>query len=141
MQQEDGEEQQETSYIGIKELFMDPSKNLSEFQSRVRHIHRVGRIQNVSRDPYMYGRITGSSTNKYIKFCADSDTPASFVPRSVAERNKLEIFPTDPDEGSYGSASGHRLTVVGQTSMFIKFKTVTLVSHRASTSAATSSTC
>ena len=63
-------------------------------------------------------------TNKYIRFCADSGTPAAFIPRSVAERNKLEIFPPDPDEASYESASGHPLTVVGQTSMFIKFKTM-----------------
>ena len=72
----------------------------------------------------MYGRVLGSSTNKYIRFCADSGTPAAFIPRSVAERNKLEIFPPDPDEASYASASGHPLTVVGQTSMFVKFKTM-----------------
>ena len=109
-------------YTGIKELFTEPDEGLSKYQHRVRHIMRVGRIQNMSRNPYMYGRITGSSTNKYIRFCADSGTPVSFIPRSVAERNKLEIFPPDPDEASYGSATGHQLTVIGQTSMFIKFK-------------------
>ena len=111
-------------FTGIKELFAEPDDDLSKFQLRVRHIMRVGRVQTMSRNPYMYGRITGSSTNKYIRFCADSGTPVSFIPRSVAERNKLEIFPPDPDEASYGSATGHQLTVIGQTSMFIKFKTM-----------------
>ena len=111
--------QQEISYIGVKELFADPNEGLSEFEYRVGHILRVGRIQNLSRNPYMYVRITGSATNKYIKFCADSGTPAAFVPRSVAKRNKLEIFPPEPDEASHSSA-----TVIGQTSMFIKCKTM-----------------
>merc|ERR1711888_246939 len=85
---------------------------------------RVGRIKNMARDPTMYGRILGSSTNKFIRFCADSGTPAAFIPRSVAERNKLEIIPPDPDEASYASASGHSLTVIGQTSMYVKFKSI-----------------
>ena len=109
-------------YSGIQEMFME--EDLSNFQLRVRHILRVGRIQNMGRDHTMYGRVLGSSTNKYIRFCADSGTPAAFIPRSVAKRNKLEIFPSDPDEASYASASGHPLTVVGQTSMFVKFKTM-----------------
>ena len=113
---------EEPDYSGIQEMFM--LEEPSNFQLRVRHILRVGRIQNMGRDPTMMGRVLGSSTNKYIRFCADSGTPAAFIPRSVAERNKLEIFPPDPDEASYASASGHPLTVVGQTSMFIKFKTM-----------------
>ena len=82
-------EQEEVSYIGVQELFEEPKGRLSEFPLRVRRILRVGRINNVNIDPYMFGRISGSSTNKYIKFCADSGTPAAFIPRSVAERNKL----------------------------------------------------
>ena len=53
MEQEDDKGQQEISYLGVKELFADPNEGLSEFQCRVRHVLRVGRIQNVSRDPYM----------------------------------------------------------------------------------------
>ena len=60
------------------------AKKPSNFQHRVRHILRVGRIQNMGRDPTMYGRILGSSTNKFIRFCADSGTPAAFIPRNVA---------------------------------------------------------
>ena len=124
LDREEDRGQQEISFISVKELFADPNEGLSEFQYRVGHILMVGRIQNLSRNPYMYVRITGSATNKYIKFCADNGTPAAFVPRRVAKRNKLEIFPPDPDEASYGSATVHKLTVKGQTSMFIKFKTM-----------------
>ena len=51
-------------YTGIKELFAEPDEGLSKFQCRVRHILRVGCIQNMSRDPYMYGRIIGRSAAK-----------------------------------------------------------------------------
>ena len=62
----------------------------------------------------MKGRILGCSTNKYIHFIADTGNPVALIPRSDATRNKLEIFPTDPDEASYAGDSGTRLTVVGQ---------------------------
>ena len=113
------EEQLESS---IQSTEPEEVGGLSNFQLRVRHVLKVGRIKNMGRDPTMYGRILGSSTNKFIRFCADSGTPAAFIPRSVAERNKLEIIPPDPDEAQYASASGHSLTVIGQTSMYVKFK-------------------
>ena len=42
----------------------ETKENLSNFQLRVRHALRVGRIKNMGRDPTMYGRVLGSSTNK-----------------------------------------------------------------------------
>ena len=116
--EEEGEEQVDVSYVE------EPNEGLSEFQLRVRRILRVGPIQNVNRNPHMYGRTTESSTNKYIKFVADSGAPVAFIPQSIAERNKLEIFPADPDEASYEAATGPRMSVIGQTHMFIKFKTM-----------------
>ena len=65
----------------------------------------------------MFGRILGSSTNEYSKFCADSETPIS-----LAEKNKFEVCPADLDEASYEGATGHRLSVVDQTNMFVNFK-------------------
>merc|ERR1711888_109475 len=79
------EEQLESS---IQSTEPEEVRGLSNFQLRVRHVLRVGRIKNKGRDPTMYGRILGSSTNKFIRFCADSGTPAAFIPRSVAEKNK-----------------------------------------------------
>ena len=71
-------EQEDVSYIGVQELFEEPNGGHSEFQLSVHRILRVGRINNVNRDPYMYDRIIGSTTNKYIRFCVDSGTPATF---------------------------------------------------------------
>ena len=105
-------------------MFEGPDCKLSEFQKRVHRILRVGRIKNIIKDSYMFGRILGSCTNKNIKSCADSGTPAAFIPISVAKKNKLEVFPTDLDEPSYEAATGHRLSVIGQTNMFINFKTM-----------------
>ena len=64
----------------------------------------------------------GSSTNKYLKFVADTGSPVALIPRSVAIRNKLEICPPDLDEASYAGASGTKLTVIGQCHMFVNFK-------------------
>ena len=47
-------EQEEVSYDGVAELFEGPDCKLSEFQKRVCRILRVGRLNNVLRDPYMF---------------------------------------------------------------------------------------
>ena len=70
----------------------------------------------------MKGRILGCSTNKYLRFIADTGSPVAIVPRSVAIRNKLKILPPDPDEPCYVGVSGSKLSVVGQSHMFIHFK-------------------
>ena len=74
------------------------------------------------RDPVMKGSILGSSTNKYIRFIADTGSPVAIVPKSVAIRNKLKILPSDPDEPKYVGVSGTRLSMVGQCQMYICFK-------------------
>ena len=50
--------------------------------------------------------------------------PSSNVPRSLTKKNRLQILPTDPDEPEYKGVTALKLTVVGQTEMFIKFKTI-----------------
>ena len=64
------------------------------------------RVQNGDSSPNMSGRILGSSTNKYLNFVADTGSPVAFIPRAVAIRNKLKIFPVDEDEETYAGASG-----------------------------------
>ena len=80
------------------------------------------RVTNGDRSPNMSGRILGSSTNKYLNFVADTGSPVGLIPRSIAIRNKLKIFPVDEDEASYAGASGTKLTVLGQCQMFINFR-------------------
>ena len=88
----------------------------------VNRVLKVGRINNLVREPVMKGRILGCATNKYLKFVADTGSPVAIVPRSVAIRNKLKILPADDDEPSYAGMSGMKLSVVGQCHMLICFK-------------------
>ena len=55
---------------------------------------------------------------------ADTGTPLSIIPHSVAERNKLKVVPADKDEPLYAGVTGMRLSVVGQTTMYINFMTM-----------------
>ena len=80
------------------------------------------RVSSGARDPIIKGRISGCSTIKYICFVADTGSPVAIVPRSVAIRNKLKIFPSDPDEASYAGVSGTKLSVVGPCQMYICFR-------------------
>ena len=66
----------------------------------------------------------GDSCNKYLNFIADTGTPVAITSKSLVERNRLEKVPTDLDEPKYEGVMGLKLTVVGQTEMFIKFKTI-----------------
>ena len=110
-------------YEGISDLFegLEYGK-LSHFQRKVRTVLKVRRISSGLRDPIMHGRVMGCSTNKYLRFIADTGSPVAIIPQSVADKNKVSIFPPDEDEPEYAGASGTRLTVVGQCHMFIRFK-------------------
>ena len=111
------------NYEGISDLIAGLEYNkLSHFQPRVNRVLKVGRVNNVVREPVMKGRILGCATNKYLKFVADTGSPVAIVPRSVAIRNKLKILPADDDEPSYAGMSGMKLSVVGQCHMLICFK-------------------
>ena len=108
----------------IFSLFEGLVYSISAFQERVRRILKIGQINNVRHNPTMNGRILGNSCNKYLNFIADTGTQVAIIPWSLNERNKLQIVPTDPDEPEYKGVTGMKLTVVGQTEMFIKFKTM-----------------
>ena len=104
-------EAQEDDFHKLFELFarLEYGKQ-SQFEKKLQEVKRVYRVNNGGRDPMMSRRILGSSTNKYIHFIVDTGSPVGLIPRSVATRNKLKIFPADPDEASYGT----KLTVLGQ---------------------------
>ena len=70
----------------------------------------------------MKGRILGNSCNKFFNFIAETGTSVAIIPRSLAERNKLQVEPAVPDKPEYEGAMGLKFTVVGQIKMFIKFK-------------------
>ena len=87
------------------------------FEERVGRILKVGRVNTMRSDPTMRGRILGISCNKFEKFIADTGTFVAIIPRSVVEKNKLQLGPVDPDEPDYEGVTGMKLTVVGQTEM------------------------
>ena len=96
----------------------------SEFQRRVCRVLKVGRINNVNREPIIKGRVLGCATNKFLSFVADTGTPVAITPHSVAERNKLKFVPADEDKPSYAGVTDMRLSVVGQTTIYIDFMTM-----------------
>ena len=55
---------------------------------------------------------------------SDTGSPVAIIHMSLAERNKLNVVPTDPDEPEYEGVTGMKLCVVGQTEMFVKLKTM-----------------
>ena len=62
---------------GISDLFNGLEYNkLSHIQCRVLKALKVCRVSNGVREPVMKGRILGCSTNKYIRFVADTGSPA-----------------------------------------------------------------
>ena len=72
----------------------------------------------------MKGRILGCSTNKFNWFVDDTEMPVATVPHSVTEKNKLQVLPTDEDELSYAGVTGMKLSLMGQCTMYINFKTI-----------------
>ena len=113
----------EVHYDGLQELFAGLAYGkVSLFQQKVREVRRICRVSSGDRSPNMRGRILGSATNKYLNFVAETGSPIALIPRSVAIRNKLDIYPPDLDEVSYAGASGTKLTVIGQCHMFVNFK-------------------
>ena len=107
----------------MEELFGGLEYNkLLHFERKVQKLMKVRRVTSGARDPTMKGRILGCSTIKYLRFVADTGSPVAIIPKSVAIRNKVEIFPTAPDEVSYAGVSGTRLSVVGQCQMYVYFR-------------------
>ena len=49
-------------------------------------VMKVCRVTSGARDPIMKGRILGCSTNKYLRFVADTGSLVAIIPRSVATR-------------------------------------------------------
>ena len=46
------------------------------------------------------------------------------IPMTLAEKNKLEVVPTDNDELEYEGVMGMKLSLVGQTEIFVCFRTM-----------------
>ena len=78
---------------------------------------RSGNSNRVSAT--MLGKIRGGNAKE--TFIADSGTTIPIVPKIIAAKNNIKVYPADPDEPGVVSASGHELTIIGQATIWIKF--------------------
>ena len=72
----------------------------------------------------MKGRVLGRSTNKNETWVADSGTSVSIMPVNIAKRNGIKWRALNQDEPNYSGVTGTKVTILGQTNTWIKFKTI-----------------
>merc|ERR1711888_557776 len=56
------------------------------------------------------------------RFCCDTGSSCNLMPARIAALNGLQYTPLDPDEPNYSSVTNHRLTILGQTTTFIRLE-------------------
>ena len=67
-----------------------------------------------------------ASGGRLVRFCADTGCSVNIMPAKIAASNGLKWREPDCDEPSYKSVTNEDLTIVGQTSAYVKlhdFKT------------------
>ena len=77
-------------------------------------------------DPVMKGKIINATGGRLVRFCADIGCSIKLMPAKIAASNGLKWREPDVDEPSYKSVTNEDLTIVGQTSAYVKlhsFKT------------------
>ena len=72
----------------------------------------------------MKGRIMGNYGNKYKTFVADAGSPVSIIPVNIAKKNGIKWWELDADEPNYSGIIGNQLSILGQTTITIKFTTI-----------------
>merc|ERR1711867_223859 len=84
----------------------------------------VKRIKQDSSDPTLMGKILNKSHSKRVKFCCDTGSSCNLLPVKIAALNDLKFEPVDEDEPSYNSGTNNKITILGQTSTFIRLDKV-----------------
>ena len=77
-------------------------------------------------DPVMKGKIINATGGRLVRFCADTACSINLMPAKIVASNGLKWREPDVDEPSYKSVTNEDLTIVGQTSAYVKlhsFKT------------------
>ena len=72
----------------------------------------------------MRGRVFEKSNNTYEIWVANSGTSVSIIPINIAKKNSIKWRPNDPDKPNYSSVNGTQLTILGQTNIWIQFRTM-----------------
>ena len=65
-----------------------------------------------------------SYCNKRVPFVADTGCSVNFLPARSADVSGLKWRDVDSDESTFMSATNHELTIVGQTTAFVKLELV-----------------
>ena len=93
-----------------------------DMQSALRN--RVRRIKVSENDPITLGRILAKTGNKRVPFVADTGCSVNILPARFAAISGLKWRDVDSDESTFMSATNHELTIVGQTTAFVKLESI-----------------
>ena len=81
---------------------------------------RVRRIKASETGPIMLGKILAKTGSKHVPFCADTGCSVNLLPARFAAAGGLRWRELDKDESTYRSVTNEDLTIIGQTTAFIK---------------------
>ena len=83
---------------------------------------RIQRVKASETDPVVLGRT--ETGNRRVPFVADTGCSVNILPARFAAISGLKWQDLDKDESTFKSATNHELTIVGQTTTFVKLDTV-----------------
>ena len=86
--------------------------------------NRIRRIKVSETDPIILGRILAKTGNKRVPFVADTGCSVNILPACFAAISGLKWRDVDSDESTFMSATNHELTIVGQTTAFVKLELI-----------------
>ena len=86
---------------------------------------RIRRVKISETDPIILGRILAKTGNRRVPFVADTGCSVNILPaRWFAAISGLKWQDVDKDESTFMSATNHELTIVGQTTTFVKLDSI-----------------
>ena len=85
---------------------------------------RIRRIKVSETDPIILGRILAKTGNKRVPFVADTGCSVNIIPARFAAVSGLKWRDVDSDESTFKTATNHELTIVGQTTTFVKLEII-----------------
>ena len=85
---------------------------------------KIRRIKTSQSEPIMLGKILAKTGSKRIPFVADTGSSVNILPARFAAAGGLRWRELDRDESTFVSVTNEELTIIGQTTAFIKLDVV-----------------
>ena len=85
---------------------------------------RIRRIKTSESEPIMLGKILAKTGSKRVPFVADTGCSVNILPARFAAAGGLRWRELDKDESTFVSVTNEELTIIGQTTAFIKLDEV-----------------